>query len=276
MGFWERVAKKVQEKANLSESQYSTALEEQENTIIDFLSFNCCSETELDSRVWEIKKEILTLYTKEIAPTISKIEVFSHTLHATSVEAIYTLLQYIVAAEFAADISETLLFYKQTLSYAYFLKFEFQKSLSELFFDRIKAYRTMIKDFNHRGVLIDQKPFTEVVDKRVWQVRKLYYKSRRKLRTRIRKNPDKVAELDLISFEKDVGFDSVIAELKKILNLYEEQLPIIIGNGYNMSSSYRVVSRILAFISGWFLFYGFMQYFGLWQSFSSFILNLFV
>lgn len=276
MDFWEHVSIKVRSKINITETQYNKALEEQENAIIDFLSFNCCPEVKISSSIWEIKKEILTLYTREIAPAISEIEVFSHTLHASAVEAVFNLLQYIIAAEFAATPSEALSFYTNTLSYTYFLKFELQKSLSELLFDRIKSYRKMIKNFNHSGVLIDYKPFLKVVNKRVHQAKKQYRVSRKKLRSRIKKAPDRVAEINLQTLEKTVGFDSTISSLKSVIEQYEDKLPIVVGNGYNMSSCYRFISRTLSFFSAFFVFYGLMQYFSCWDPFVTYILDFFV
>ena len=141
--FWKQIGTAVQEKTGITESQYSKALEEQKDTIVDLLSFYCYPETAMEAEIAETKKEILTLYTDVIAPTISKIEVYSHDLDAGAVEAIFNLLQQITSAELTTDIADKKSFHQQTLSYCYFSKHTAQKSLAELYFERIETYHIL-------------------------------------------------------------------------------------------------------------------------------------
>lgn len=274
MGIWAQIAKVVQEKIHLSDDQFCHALIEQEKTIVDFLSFTCLSEPEPSPELWKIKKEILELYTKEIAPLLSKIEVYSHDLDSSSVEAIYNLLQYIIAAEFAKDISEMQEFYTQTLSFAYYLQFSLQKTLSQLYFDRLKTYKHMIKNFNHSGVLLGQKPIASIIKEKLKGTKKEFQMAKKRLRSRARADSQQVAEIDIAKLEKEIGFSNLVTKLESALKLYEENLPNIIGNGYNIAGAYKLTSTLINIVSGLFLAVGLLQCFGIWDTIAEACLKL--
>ncbi len=271
--FWERIMTKVREKTGITETQYSKALEEQENTIVELLSFHCYPETEIEAEIANTKKEILTLYTKVIAPAISKIEVYSHDLDAHAVESIFFLLQQIASAELTSDIIEKETFYKETLSYAYFIKHSVQKTLSELYFERIRTYKRTIRDFNYRGVYIGQDSFIKVVAERTKKAKKQYRESRNLYRSYINKDSESIACLRLKNVESDIGFDGLVSQLEEIVGLYISKFPEIINNGYNMSFLYRLTSNSLEIVSGLLLVYGFLRYTNLWQYVVSWFCN---
>lgn len=275
MVFGERIAKAVQQRAGLSDKQYCDALQRQESTIIEFLSFTCYEETETLSEVINIKNEILRLYTERISLLISKGEVYSHDLSAGAVEGVYGLLQHVIAAEFPEQPSEMKKFYDIALSYTYWLLHELQKTLLSLYFDRIKEYDRMTKNFNSRGVLIDNAPVTSVIKNKVKEAKRKYKSAIKRLRTRIHIDNQQVVEIDLQLVDKDVGFDGLIGEVEAILQEYEKALPNIISNGYNMPAAYRFVSTLISIGGGIFLVVGVLQALGLWKPMISYFFNLF-
>lgn len=161
--FWDRVSSVVIDKTGISTKEYQISLEKQKETIIDFLKFNCYPDEEIDDEIISIKKEILSVYTKDISQAISKIEVYSHDLDAEIVEAIFQLVQNVSCAELTKEIEKRKTCYNQTLYYIYFIKHMVQISLSKLILDRIKMYKRNLKNFNHKGYYIQDKPFDDIV-----------------------------------------------------------------------------------------------------------------
>lgn len=273
--YWKQVGTAVQEKTGITESQYSKALEEQKDTIVDLLSFCCYPESAMEAEIAEIKKEILTLYTNVIAPTISKIEVYSHDLDAGAVEAIFNLLQQITSAELTTDIADKRSFYQQTLSYCYFIKHTVQKTLAELYFERIATYKKTIRDFNHRGVFVQKEQFIKVVGNKLKTAKNQYRKSNKVYKAYVRTSEENVASLILADVQNDIGFDSIVCALEGVLDIYTERFPEIINNGYNMSFGYRLITGILEVLSGTLLVYGFLKYANLWTLVMDWFVNLF-
>lgn len=278
--FWAQVDTVVQGKIGITDAQYSKALEEQKDTIVELLSFYCYPENAMEIEIAETKKEILKLYTDTIAPTISKIEVYSHDLDAGAVEAIFQLLQQITAAELEKDIATKKELYQKTLSYCYFLKHMVQKDLAELYFERIKTYEKIIKDFNYRGVHIQKDPsaqkerFDKAIKNRLRIAKKKYRESEKVYKTYIKMSDGENAYLRLDNVQNDVGFDGVISMLEDLVKTYTDNFHEIIDNGYNMSFCYRLIVFFLEIVSGGLLVYGFLKYFNFWQPIVNWVVNL--
>lgn len=278
--FWAQVDTVVQGKIDISDAQYSKALEEQKDTIVELLSFYCYPENAMEIEIAETKKEILKLYTDTIATTISKIEVYSHDLDASAVEAIFQLLQQITAAELETDITIKKELYQKTLSYCYFLKHMVQKDLAVLYYERIKTYKKTIKDFNYRGVHIQtessgkKERFDKAVNNRLRTVKKKYRESEKAYKSYIKMSDGETAYLRLADVQNNVGFDGVISALEDLVETYTNNFPDIIDNGYNMSFCYRLIVFFLEIISGGLLVYGFLKYFNLWQPIVNWVINL--
>ena len=278
--FWKQVDTAVQGKIGITDAQYSKALEAQKDTIVDLLSFYCYPENATEIEIAETKKEILKLYTNTIAPTISKIEVYSHDLDAGAVEAIFQLLQQITAAELTTDISTKKVLYQQTLSYTHFLKHMVQKALAELYYERIKTYKKTIKDFNCRGVYVQMKPsdkkerFDKAVKNKLRTAKKKYRESEKIYKSYVKMIDGETTYLRLVDVQNDIGFDGVIFALEDLVKTYTDSFPDIIDSGYNMSFCYRLMVGLLETISGALLIYGFLKYFNLWQPIVNWVVNL--
>lgn len=272
--FWKRINATVLEKTGITESQYFKALGEQKDTIVELLSFHCYPENAIEAEIKDIKEQILKLYTDVIAPVISKIEVYSHDLDESVVEAVFNLLQQITSAELESDLVEKQECYKKTLAYVYFIKHTIHISLAELYFDRIRTYKKTIKDFNHCGVYKDGKPFDKVVREKFKLAKKQYRASKRLYKPYVKKGKENVAYIRLANVQEDIGLDNLIFLLENIVDMYMNTFPEIINNGYNMSLGYRLVSRTLEIVSTFLLIYGFLKYANLWQNVINWFINL--
>lgn len=256
--FWNNVGIEVQKKTKMSSQVYSANLRTQEKTIIDFLSFNCYPDE--DDNIFPQKKEILSLYIDEIATTISKIEVYDHDLAAEFVEAIFMLNQFVTSAEFADDIKKKQNYYDYALKFSFYCKHLLHIHLVELYQKRIKYYKKNLRDFNHKGVIIEGKKFDKVVKEKLKEInprissRKVVFKSfvtRKKRQIYLCEEP----------IPKNIGLEKIIKELEELIKLYESNYSQIISNGYNKKLPIRILNTLLYLLSCGFLAFSIIQCF---------------
>lgn len=280
--FWERITPYILLNTGLTREQLPHSLEQQEETIIDFLSFYCYPENEVEQEIAQTKKRILRVYTNDIAKTITETEVYFHDLSAESVEAIFNLFQLITSAEIDSNISERRTAYDKALKFTYLVRHMVQLDLIKQYFKRIKSYKKMIYYCNHSGVFITNnntgkcEPFMKHVSKEISVLKKKYRKSRRiynKYFYRTIKTlfEDRRCIVRLDEVKEDIGLADIILQAKHINQLYIDNFPKIIGNGYNMSVKYRVCSGVLDAATIFFIICGFIKLVGAWDIIIAFL-----
>lgn len=273
---WEQLSTAVRNRTGITEGQYNEALEQQKNAIIDFLTFTCFPESEMEAEIAQTKKSILEMYTNEIAPTISKVEVYSHDMEAGAVEAVFNLLQYVASAEMKTDIDKKIKSYNAALSYAYFIKFVMQNVLTELYFNRINEYKKLICNFKHRGVRVqDDTRFVTFVKTKLKFAKRKYRGIYKVYRTYVTFKDGENPCIRIDTIQHDLGFDALLSQLEDIILLYEAHIPEIFDNGYKMPLLYRLSSGAVSLISVLLLIYGFLQYMDLWNHITNFVVQFF-
>ena len=267
--YWSQIDRSVQKNTNLSASQYSKELEKNSSLIVDFLSFNLYPDVLGDSGTLAVKQKILKLYTKDIAPVVSKIEVYAHDLPPEIVEAIYNLLQYIIASEFTDIEADRVISYSKTLSYTYFIKYLFQESLVRLLIQRINSYQRMVRDFTHQGVLVGKISLLKAVNKRLAKAKREHVFIKLKHKTMVlfdRCCGAHTAKIDMEGSSNDMNFDGLITELESIEDLFTDNLADVLSNGYNRRLSFRLFRRTLDLVSAYFVLHWFLSAIGVWDS----------
>lgn len=238
----------------ISTSEFMDNLRVQEDEIIRFLSFNCYSESVSDNDIDMIKSEILRLYSKEIAETISKIEVYAHDLFPEIVEALYELLQDIVASESLLELNKKKRAYLNTCKYAYFIKHLSQIILCKKYLERIKEYQNQLKNFKTQGINVEidgtKEKFHIYSKKEYKRLYKKYKENNKKVHSYILS--DKSNNLIKIKYhevDKDIGLNQYTKELEKLITVYESAYPRIIEQGYNKPKWFRVLNIIIVVIT---------------------------
>ncbi len=273
--FWGKVSDAVIDATGMSTQQYRVSLEKQKETIIDFLSFNCYPDEEVNAEIVSLKNKILSIYTKDISQAISKIEVYSHDLSPQIVEAIFQLVQNISCAELTEDIEKKKVCYDNTLYYIYFVKHMVQISLSKLIFDRIKMYKKNLQNFNHKGHHINDVSFDGIIKNKTKKAKKDYKNCLKTYLSYIKVSPEDMAFITYRTIKEDIGLDSLLNQLEEIVTLYEENYHEIVDNGYNLPICVRLLNLAIEIVSVSLLIYGFLDFFGLWDTVFNCILNLF-
>ncbi|MBQ6894439.1 MAG: hypothetical protein IJN40_02975 [Clostridia bacterium] len=253
--FWDEVSKSVQGKTELNAEQYMHSLEEQKETIVKFLTFSCYPDPE-DADIVEIKKEILELYTNNIAHLISKFEVYEHDLDASCVQALFYLMQIIATAELTKNKDEKKQCYEYALKHTYFIKHMAHVLLIDCYKERIKYYKKSLRFFNRKGIKINGEKFDKVIKKQYSEAINLYKTGRDKYFSYL--NYDIVTRsTDFLykKVEKAIGFEETLGKLENIIDTYEENYPKIINEGYSWPVTHLIDILIKAVSLG-FLIYG--------------------
>ena len=105
--FWDSVVEKTKNTLQINNNELLDILRIQEDEITNFLIFTCYLDNSVDDdEINRIKSEIVYLYSNSISKSISKIEVYSHDLPPEIVEALFELLQSIIAANSTQSVED--------------------------------------------------------------------------------------------------------------------------------------------------------------------------
>ena len=247
--FWDVVTQKVQINLSISNSQLMELLQIQEDEIVEVLTYNCYAEDDANDEISSIKLEILKLYSERIAKSISKLEVYEHNLPAEIVEALFELVQEIVGAELTEGTEERKQFYKSTCQYAYFINHYVELLLCEQYLERIKLYKRQLRNFNTKGLKINESlSFYNVSKKEYTKLKKKFKELRKVFRTYLIQKKD-IISIRYSQVEREIGLTEYVSELENHILFYEEYYPRIVHNGYHSSFSFRAFRIVLYIIA---------------------------
>lgn len=252
----------------VSTSEFMDNLKVQKDEIIRFLSFNCYSENESDNDIDTIKSDIFLLYSKEIAETISKIEVYAHDLFPELVEALYELLQDIVASESLLESNEKKYAYLNTRKYAYFINHLSKIILCREYLDRIKEYQNQLKNFKTHGVNVkiygEQKKFYVYSKKEYKRLFKEYKEKNKRVHSYIISDKSNNSiRIQYHKVDKDIGLNDYAKELENLIEVYESAYPRIIEQGYKKPKWFRVLNVAIVVVTTLITFINSLKIFGI-------------
>ena len=252
--FWEQVSICVSKQTTLDPKQLLLSLENQKDTIVNFLSFNCNPDSENDKDVADIKRKIYRVYTEQISIAISKAEVYYHDLSAESVEAIFELLKCVSGAELAPN-EERKGCYENVLLYAYFLEYTVQIPLIQLLLKRVAYYKRNLKNFNRKTCRIQGVSFDKYINPKIRKAKKSYKKHKKAYGQCIERDffgnryDVKFEEIKSLHASSDFNCERLIQDLENIIKTYEDNYPEIISSKYKMSKIFRAFKIIFTIVS---------------------------
>lgn len=250
--FWDSVVKKTKNTLQINSNELLDIFRIQEDEITNFLIFTCYLDNSVDDdEINRIKSEIVYLYSNSISKSISKIEVYSHDLPPEIVEALFELLQSIIAANSTQSVEDKKTAFTETCNFAYFIKHLTEIILGDYYLERIKQYRKQLRNFSIKGVKMDDgSAFWRFANKEYTRLRKEYKFFKKTINTYLMKDEKGIPiKIKYSEIKRDIKLEEHILDLENLIREYEKAYPKIIHSGYNQPKWYRIMTNAILFLT---------------------------
>ena len=201
----------------------------------------------IDSEVKSLEKEIGNDYINIINDLISHYEVYQHDLHPNISENIVMLFQSFALAK--TEYSDAKLELMQAAkSQSLITMRELYVRLLNVYYDEIRLLRKSNRLYKQKAVVLEgtEISFKTKTDKEFSNISKEYKKLRKKYKFVLKEKGEDEILLDKESLKDLIcGYERT----KKLLELYEEYIPKIIGSGYKGAWKFRFVNSVYWWIS---------------------------
>lgn len=245
----------------------------QRHALEKYVEFETCPDEE-DPDVHKIKEQVYSEYSKTVAGLVAEAEVYLHDLPKQICGLIEMVFRILTTSSVEEEKSNEIELCNASLAYERFLLNTLNALLIECYIKEIKHYRTLFKQFKHKGVKLENgEPFMKGAGDQLKSAYSMFKTGKKKYKQmyslhfleymvilgKFSKIESKIPWVErLIPFDLnvDIGKSVEVPELKQclegvksIVKDCEDNYSTIINNGYDSSFVKRFICHIPDIIS---------------------------
>ena len=215
----------------------------------------------------KLEKLIYGTYKNDISDLVAKVEVYAHDLPRQISGVVETIFRLLASASIKNSDKQKKI-YENAYNYEIFLINVLYITLVNLYIEKIKKYRRILKQFKHGGIKNENNVcFMDETKEKLKEIEEIYNIGKRSFKTIYKLNefnllffcnriPKKIEKIFTTDIEVEVDDKIEINELKvsfnlaeKLLKTYETTYGTIIDNGYKATFLRRILNIIPTILS---------------------------